>query len=64
MNGINYSSLIKEEAVDEIRVPELCWSLTIRLFSVIIKTLIGGGSNSSAEKRSVYSAVPVIFTRS
>ena len=31
------------------------WNLTIRLFSVIIRTLVRGGSYPSAEKQSVYS---------
>ena len=35
------------------------WSLTIRLFSVIIKTLIvGGGSYPSVEMQTLYSASP------
>ena len=34
------------------------WSLTIRLFNVISKTLVGGWSYPSAEMQSVYSTVP------
>ena len=35
-----------------------CWSLTIRLFSVLSRTPVGGGSYPSAEKQSVYSTAP------
>ena len=35
-----------------------CGNLTIRLFSVISRTLVGGGSYPSAEKQSVYSTAP------
>ena len=34
------------------------WSFTMRWFSVLFRTLIGRGSNPSAEMQSVYSAVP------
>ena len=34
------------------------WNLTIRLFCVISKTIVGGGSYPSAEKQSVYSIAP------
>ena len=34
------------------------WNLTIRLFSVISRTLIGGGSYHSTEIQSVYSTTP------
>ena len=37
----------------------LCWNLTIRLFSVIYRTLVGGGCYPSAEIQSVYSTAPV-----
>ena len=39
-------------------------NLTIRLFSVISRTLVecGGGSYSSAEKQSVYSTAPADWT--
>ena len=42
------------------------WNLTIRLFSVICRTLIGGGggSYSSAEVQSVYSTAPVNWAMS
>ena len=36
------------------------WNLTIRLFSVIYRTLVGGGSYPSAEVQSVYSTAPVL----
>ena len=38
--------------------------LTIRLFSVISRTLVGGGSYPTAEKLSVYSTAPADWTRS
>ena len=34
------------------------WNLTIRLFSVISRILVGGGSYPSAEKQFVYSTAP------
>ena len=34
------------------------WNLTIRLFIVISRTLVGGGSYSSAEKQSMNSTAP------
>ena len=34
------------------------WSLAIRLFSVISRTLVWGGDYPSAEMQSVYSTVP------
>ena len=34
------------------------WNLTIRLFSVIFRTPVGGGSYPSAEKQLVYSTAP------
>ena len=37
------------------------WSLTIRLFSVISRTLVGRGSYSFAEKQSVCSTAPIFF---
>ena len=41
----------------------LDWSLTIRLFNVIFRTLVAGwcgvGSYPTAEMKSVYSAVPI-----
>ena len=36
-----------------------CWNLTIRLFSVISRTLVRGGAYPPAEKQSVYSTAPV-----
>ena len=33
------------------------WNLTIRLFSVLSRTLVGGWSYTSAEKQSVYSTI-------
>ena len=41
-----------------------CWNLTIRLFSVISRTLVGGGSYPSAEKQSVYSTAPADWAMS
>ena len=44
-----------------LRIPpklQHCWNLTIRLFSVISRTLVGGMSYPSAEKQSVYSTAP------
>ena len=40
-----------------LRIPQSS-SLTIRLFSVIFRTLIGRGFNPSAEVQSVYSTAP------
>ena len=40
-----------------------CWNLTIRLFSVICRTLVSGGSYPSAEKQSVYSTAPTDWAR-
>ena len=37
------------------------WRRTIRLFNVIFKTLIGEGSDPSAEVQSVYSAAPAYW---
>ena len=39
-------------------------SITIRLFSVISKTLVGGGSYLSAKMQSEYSAAPVDWAMS
>ena len=40
-----------------------CWNLTIRLFIVICRTLVGGGSYPSTEKQSVYSTAPADLAR-
>ena len=39
------------------------WNLTIRLFGVIFRILIGGRSYLSAEKQSVYSTAPADWAR-
>ena len=39
------------------------WNLTIRLFSVISGTFVGGGSHPSAEVQSVYSKAPADWAK-
>ena len=39
------------------------WNLTIRLFSVISRTLVGGGGYPSAEVQSVYSTAPADWAK-
>ena len=41
-----------------LHIPQYYLNFTIRLFSVISRTLVGVGSYPSAEKQSVYSTAP------
>ena len=54
-----YTTWLPHRCSDSIYIPpcQLGWGVeyTIRLFSVISRTLVGGGSYPSAEKQSVYS---------